>query len=367
MCIISYFLTNFYNYVIIKSGDFMKKYYDGTKLLSLLDINGNKPEIYICTSNRTAGKTTYFSRLCVNRFLDKSQKFLVLYRYQYELSNCHDKFFKDLKSLFFTEHEMTSKIWAKGVYYSLILDGYECGYAVSINSADSLKKYSHIFNDVHRIIFDEFQSENNKYAVNELQKFISIHTSVARGNGEMVRYVPVYMISNPVTLLNPYYVELGISEKLNSTTKFLKGDGFVLEQGFNEEASEEQRKSAFNRAFSNNNYIAYSSQGIYLNDSKTFIEKPYGISRYECTLKFEGVNYGIRSFDNAGILYCDNTPDMSNPNKISVTTDDHEINYVMLRKNDNIINNLRYYFERGCFRFKDIKCKAAVLKALSYT
>lgn len=32
------------------------KYYDGTKLLSMTDLNGKKPEIFICTSNRTAGK-----------------------------------------------------------------------------------------------------------------------------------------------------------------------------------------------------------------------------------------------------------------------------------------------------------------------
>lgn len=26
-------------------------YYDGTKLLSMKDINGNKPELYLCTTN----------------------------------------------------------------------------------------------------------------------------------------------------------------------------------------------------------------------------------------------------------------------------------------------------------------------------
>lgn len=31
----------------------MQKYYDGTKLLSLLDITGKKPEIYLCTLNIT--------------------------------------------------------------------------------------------------------------------------------------------------------------------------------------------------------------------------------------------------------------------------------------------------------------------------
>ena len=52
--------------------------------------------------------------------------------------------------------------------------------------------------------------------------------------------------------------------------------------------------------------------------------------------------------------------------KITVTTDDHEINYVMLKKNDMFLSTLRLYFEKGCFRFKDLKCKEAVLKALSY-
>lgn len=59
----------------------MGAYYDGTKLLSMLDINGKKPEIYMCTTNRTGGKTTYFSRLCVNRFMDKGEKFCLVYRY----------------------------------------------------------------------------------------------------------------------------------------------------------------------------------------------------------------------------------------------------------------------------------------------
>ena len=42
---------------------FMGQYYDGTKLLSLKDRNGKVPEIYMCTTNRTGGKTTYFNRL----------------------------------------------------------------------------------------------------------------------------------------------------------------------------------------------------------------------------------------------------------------------------------------------------------------
>ena len=344
----------------------MGNYYDGTKLLSLPDINGNRPEIYMCTTNRTGGKTNYFGRLVVNRFIDKREKFGLLYRYNYELDDCAEKFFKDIGELFFNGYTMTSKKRAKGIYHELYLNGEPCGYAVSINSADQVKKNSHFFSDVKRLIFDEFQSESNTYCPNEIKKFISVHTSMARGQGEQNRYLPVYMLSNPVSIINPYYVELGISPRLTDETRFLRGDGFVLEQGFVESAADAQKSSGFNKAFARNSYIAYSSESVYLNDNKAFVDRPQGVGRYMATLKYNGQTYGIREFAEAGVIYCDDRADETFPLKITVTTDDHELNYVMLKRNDLFLFNLRYYFERGCFRFKDLRCKEAVLKSLSY-
>ena len=344
----------------------MSEYYDGTKLLSMLDLNGAKPEIFICTSNRSAGKTTYFNRLVVNKFKKNKEKFMLIYRYNYELDDCADKLFKDIEGLFFQGDTMTSKRKASGIFHELFLNEESCGYAISLNSADQLKKYSHLFSDVERMLFDEFQSETNHYCSDEIRKFVSIHTSVARGQGKQARYLPVYMIGNPVSIINPYYVELGISERLRDETKFLRGDGYVLEQGFVKSASQAQRESGFNKAFARNSYVAYSSQCVYLNDNKAFIEKPTGIGKYLCTLRYNGTDYGVREFAEAGCIYVDDKSDTSFRFKITVTTNDHEINYVMLKRNDMFLSTLRVYFEKGCFRFKDLKCKEAVLKALSY-
>lgn len=355
----------------------MNEFYDGTKLMSLSDLNGNKPEIYICTSNRSAGKTTFFGRYCMNRFLKYNEKFGVLYRFQYELDDCADKFFKDISALFFPGYTLKNKRRASGIFHELLLfepgteddDDYEpleLGYAISLNSADQLKKYSHLFSDIQRILFDEFQSENNHYCSDEIRKFISVHTSIARGHGKQSRYLPVYMLSNPVSLLNPYYISLGITDRLQGDTKFLKGDGFVLEQGFNQAASDAQKESSFNRAFKNDSYMGYSQESIYLNDSQTFIENPSGKSNYICTLKYNGSLYGIREFQELGIVYADNTPDLSFRTKISVSTEDHDINYVMLKRNTVLLDVLRFYFEHGVFRFKNLRCKEAILKALSY-
>lgn len=359
----------------VKETTQVNKYYDGTKLLSLKDINGETPEIYICTTNRTGGKTTYFGRLCVNKFRANQGKFCLVYRYNYELDNIGDKFFKDIGRLFFPDYYIRSERRAQGVYHELYMcriedtskhAGESCGYAVSLNNADQIKKYSHMFSDVNRMLFDEFQSETNHYCSDEIKKLLSVHTSIARGNGEQIRYVPLYMLSNPVSIINPYYVALGISERLKSDTKFLKGDGFVMEQGFVESAMIAQKSSGFNRAFSRDSYIDYAAQGIYLNDNEAFIEKPTGLSRYLCTLKYNGTEYALREYQETGIIYCDDKPDFSFKTKLSVTTNDHSINYVMLKSNEFFLANMRWYFDHGCFRFKDLRCKEVVLKALSY-
>ena len=344
----------------------MAKYYDGTKLLSMRDINGLKPEIYICVTNRTGGKTVFFNRLAVNKWKQNKGKFILIYRYNYELDDVADKFYKDISGLFFPGTYMFSKRKASGIYHELFIDKEPCGYAISLNQSDQIKKYSHLFSDANRMIFDEFQSETNHYCTDEVEKFISVHTSIARGHGEQVRYLPVYMLGNPVSIINPYYTELGISERLTAETKFLRGNGFVMEQGFVESASLAQKESGFNRAFAKNSYVAYASECVYLNDNTAFIEKPTGRSKYLVTLRYKGTDFAIREYGEAGIVYCDDKPDYTYPDRITVTTDDHAINYVMLKRNDIFLTNLRYYFERGCFRFKDLRCKEAVLKALSY-
>lgn len=349
-------------------------FYDGTKLLSMKDLNGKEPELYMCTTNRTGGKTTYFNRLVVNRFLKTGKKFGLLYRYNYELVDVADSFFKDIRDLFFSNYYMTAKRRCGGVFYELFLstdadgtDAKSCGYALALNNADMIKKRSHFLTDIEAFIFDEFQSESNHYCSDEIKKFLSIHKSVARGQGKQVRHVPVYMLSNQVSIINPYYVELGISTRLDDKTNFLRGNGFVLENGFIETASRAQKESGVSRAFEQNDYIAYSSENVYLNDNMAFIEKPDSASsRYIATIRYCGKDYGIKEYKDLGILYCDDRADITFPTRISVTTDDHNVNYVMLKNNDMFISNLRFFFEHGCFRFKDLRCKEAILKCISY-
>lgn len=120
-------------------------YYNGTKLLSLKDADGNKPEIYLCVGNRTAGKTVFFKRLCLNNFIQGKGKFVLLYRFNYELSSCADMFFRDIRPLFFENGELTARPVAKGLFYELYYNEKSCGFAIALSNADPLKKILFLF------------------------------------------------------------------------------------------------------------------------------------------------------------------------------------------------------------------------------
>lgn len=249
------------------------RYFEAHDITEYRDANGQVPEILMVDGNRAAGKTTAFSRKFVDDFKATGKKFMLLYRYANELTNISESFFKDIKGLFFPDDEMTDKTQAHGAFIELFLNGKSCGYAAALNTAGKLKHYSHIFSDVGQILFDEYQLENGFYIQNEIQKFISIHMTVARGQGQVVRFVPVYMLSNSVSIFNPYYEAFGIAERINSRTKQLKGDGWVLLRLMLQEVAKEQEKSAFNRAFAGSRYTQAATDNSFLNDDTYNIRK----------------------------------------------------------------------------------------------
>lgn len=342
------------------------KYYDGTKILSMKDLNGKEPEIYIVTANNCAGKTTFFNRYVVNRFKKYGEKFMLLYRFEYELDNVHEKFFGEIQQLFFKNDEMSSKKRMEGKFRELFLNDIPCGYAISLNAADQIKKNSHLFNDTVRMIFDEFQSQTNHYCPNEILKFRTVHVAVARGQGKQQKYLPVIMIGNNITTLNPYYTVFGITQRLQPDTKFLRGNGYVLEQGYNESAAKAQAESGFNAAFGDDQMNSFIRGQGYLSDSNTFIEKMNGENNYLATIKYKGKEYAIREYQDKGIVYCATNVDKTFKFKIALTTEDHNINFVMLKRNELFLQSLRWFFEHGCFRFENLQCKEVIINLLSY-
>lgn len=343
-------------------------YYDGTKLLTLKDIQGLKPEIYMCCGNRTAGKTYYFKRMLLRRFIKMGSKFCCLVRFVNELPDYHVDFFKDICNEKDLEgHTMTSKPVRNGLFQELYFDEMPCGYVVALNSADKIKKNSSRFIDVDAIFFDEFQSESKTYCPDEITKFQSIHASMARGGGKQVRYLPVYMCSNTVSVLNPYFSAFGIGKRLNKDTKYLRGDGWVLEMTYNENAATEFKQSGFGRAFQQSSYAKYAADNSFLLDNNHFIEKLHGDARLYFVINCDGNDYGVWMRKSDCVMFVNRKVDPSFPFKLTFKTADHNINYMMVQFNKANLKTLKNMFECGAVRFEDMECKDVFLDMIGYS
>lgn len=346
----------------------MSEFYDGTKLLSLSDRQGKKPLIYFCVGNRTAGKSYYFKRLLLRRFIKKKEQFILLVRNVNEIKGITQGFFEDIS------YEFPSyNIEERGLYNNKILFIYLtkeegekelCGYCFSLKDTEIIKKNSSLFVNVKNILFDEFQSETNQYLKQEVSKLQNILTSVCRGGGKHIREnVNLFMVSNKVSLVNPYFLNFNISRELKQNTKFLRGNGYVLEVCYVESASKAIKESALGRLFEGSTYSSYANDNIYLLDNYAFIEKIEGSYIYVCTLKYENQSFSVKYYHSQNLYYVDQIYDPTYKIILSLDIQSHNENSLY---NNELIRTFKTIFESGRFRFKNIECKNVILESLKY-
>lgn len=335
-------------------------WYDGSKLISSLDISGLKPTIFAVDGNRSDGKTTWFIRMLINRYKKgKIRKFMIVKRFKYQLPHTDQKIFKLVQQKWFRHDVMTSEKREGGQYYELFLNEKPCGYVVDVNSAFTLKDISQFFADTDAIFMDEFQSL--QYADDEITKFHTLYTSVARGINEPVRYVPVYMCCNHVTSLNPYYKAWGVCDRIDGIKKgFIKGDGFIIERDFNERVSNLQAESGFNRAFKNSEVYEHTVNNTSFIDNFSFIEK-LKTRRFDyiCNIIVDGVYCSlVRVYDVPGVnYYFSDNVNMNCKTNFVVKSNDHTIDTFLLKRNIQFLYSLKNQFDHGFIRFSSLEIK----------
>lgn len=346
------------------------RFYNPTKLLTMTDREYEEPEIFFAVSNRGPGKTYGFSWLLLEYFRRTGRKFALLCRTQTDLgvyangvlsAALTDKFPKvTIKEVVSKTSKFSEIHWCNNDE-----DKTEeiCGYVLAINAAYGLKNYANLFNDVDVMFLDEFQGD--KYVSNELDKFANLHDTVARGGGKAVRYVPVILASNSITIENPYFREFGISSKIQSNTHFYRGTGLVLERFHNKYAADEREKSAFNRALKNNEMVRSSIDNTWLNDSYACICKPteeWGGHMYMATLMDGKYKYGVRWYPNTGYYFISPSVDSGNKNIWNISVDGVE-NVPMIR-GGVLFATLRSKFQSGQLMFSNLSVKNRIVEVI---
>ena len=351
------------------------KFYDGTELLSKRDAEGLQPELYIvCSKVRGVGKTTFFGRMLIDKALSGEGKFIMLCRKKQDVGHVAEGILKEVLALFYPDCSIEEKIGLSNVFSNVILvkgTGKEAiktpiAYVISLAACDDVKKTSSMFTDATSGWFDEFMPlRKTTFLPDEVDCFLSVAQSVARGGGTARRYFPWYFTSNTMTINNPYFIELGLNRRIRDNTKWVKGNGYIFQRTESTEIADEHNQSGLSRAFNGNRTIEYTDDLSWLNDNYTLIDKPsadWG-SRpmYYCTL-CDGpkYTYGVYFYPDVNLYYVSCKFDKSAGLCFNIKYEDLKPNVPLLKTSIYMIT-LREAMQHGIIRFQTIRAKESFM------
>ena len=363
-----------------KDSESENKYYDFSAILEKKDINGETPAVYYISTNRSAGKTTGCLKLMLSEFREMGRLMTLIFRNKYEADDCAD-IFEDVIHLY-PELDITavrSEPRAGGLFHALYAvsvedaeeagsihkaEGELMGYSVALSMANKIKKYSGAFAKVYNMMFDEFEDDDGKYLPDEWGKMGKLVLTVARGGGEQSRYVRLFMLGNNISMINPYFNRMGVYKRLRPDTRFLRGDGWVLEMGYNESAAEAISANPLRRAFFGG-YMEHAVTNSEIVETGTFIGKASGKAVYIASIIYEGNTYGIWLYNEEQRILVSRKHEKSCRTVIAFTPGHHGQNTVLIRKNDWLFKQLLDAYRYGTLMFDGVESKAMMCDVLS--
>lgn len=318
------------------------KFYNNTRLLN------TKSNFCFCVGSRSAGKTYSFKKTIVDYFKEHGKKFVFLRRYLSEVDFIKDTLFNDLQ-----EYNIT----VNG--YDIFLDDVHCGIFLSLSSI--LKYKSVNMSDYKYIVFDEFLPEDKKYlGLNKGYHYepnlcLNFFQSVARGYNTPYREeVQFILVSNNVSLTNPYFNFFQIEDKILNKQKFIN-NGFVSYEDTTL-VNEEFKQSAFYKFAINTEYGQYAFKNEALTNNNNFIGKAPINSRYIANLDLYNITFSIKFDVKNGVFYIDKDYNPNFKKWFSVVAKNNRC-FLMT---SSLFKVLKKSYLNGCLYFSNQKAKTLI-------
>ena len=305
---------------------------------------------------RGSGKTFGGLADCCDRALDKKGKFIYLRRYSTELDELthgvRPSLFQKLSALV-PQHKFECK---NDLMY---IDDVHVGWAVPLSTSNIKKSFD--FENVSTILFDEFIIDNKgvyHYLKNEVNLFNTFYQTVVR---DLSRFVPVFFLSNAVSISNPYFDFYHLDKPINGSKirRFGKKKLLLVENVVPPANVERVKHSAWYDINEGTEYADYAVDNSWLLDNQDFIAKKTSKCVYDMTLRYKGRAMGIWQDPYDWIYYVSNDVDMQYPRIYSVTTDDHKPNILMFKAARKLpfMLELEDAYNYGAMRYETMQLK----------
>lgn len=332
-------------------------------ILDHVNSDGTKPEIIVVTSLRTDGKTT-------GTFIEMVKRnivFAMLYRSFGECKNCELMFDNVFKILGLPLPNFMAKCIGE-TFYTIYEDNEPFCYAIPIDKAEQIKRRSNMFSGVNAIILDEYQSITGRYCKEEIKKVLTIQISIARGINQYSRYVPLILLGNYITPLNPWTIHFGLESMKRASAEqrliLKERPKFLAVSHFNETASNSMAENGVIMNIADRNEQR-AIEGNYMFNADNFIMPKVTRKKFKyiCNIVIDGKMYAVRHFDT--FIYCSHKPDMSIKTVYTLDKDCHNDDTLLFTRQAFPCKIMTEYYNSGCLYFDNLATKNDILKAIS--
>lgn len=248
----------------------MPQYYNGGHILD------NGCFVNMTVGNRSTGKSFYFKRQMIKRFMRTGRRFIYLRRMAEDLKQAMPTWGDDIMETF-PGYRIETK---KNAIYLVHGEGDNeekeiCGYTAYLRGTSRLKSVP--MTTIDTILYDEFLPDDNKYLERSMpfyepEMLMSLYMSVARGYNQVIRpEVQIICIANNISMFNPYFTYFRVDLTHNQRYKH---KGVYAERWINHSVAEEIKKTHVGQFLSGTHYGAYAIENEALHDVYSHIAKP---------------------------------------------------------------------------------------------
>lgn len=306
---------------------------------------------------RGGGKTFNTLKHAIRRFEKTGEQFVYLRRKGVDLDDaCHRKEGGDLFS------DIRHKGYFKGVELKVVADksgGYNFYYndkVMGYGKALSTARRSTSLPLVKLIIFDEFliddTNPHDRYlnSGNETFLFYNFYETIARG-----RDIPVIFLGNAFSMVNPYFIDLGIRIDNPEDNKIYKGKNWTMVLWKDDDYIKSREKTQFYQATKHSKFNKHAFDNTFYLDNTDFVKKRSKDSEHQFSLVYLGKTYGVWVDWEKGEYYVTTKGANTSRNKtISLSLADNKPNNVSIRRYRNMpfmkafrmaVDSNRVYFD----------------------
>lgn len=191
---------------------------------------------------------------------------------------------------------------------------------------------------VKRMMFDEFLIDDtngrDRYlnSGNETFVFYNAYETIARG-----RDIPVFFIGNAFSMVNPYFIDLGIRIEKPENNKVYKSKSWTVMFWKDEEFLAEREKTQFYQATADSSFNEHAFGNTFYLDVKDFVRKRSKDSEHQFSLVYLGKTYGVWVDWEKGKYYVSTKgANTSRDKTISMSLSDNKPNNVSIRRYRNM-------------------------------